>query len=106
MKRLFLHRYLSNIHVNSSDFVFKFHPGSKYNENVFPPMMVGIMSCSRDDEADVREAVEACAAAVGRAVTQLSAVMDVLLPVLRGEVYKSAITCAYLLSCCLFVMVG
>lgn len=40
----------------------------------------------RDDEVEVRQAVDDCAAAVGCAVGQLSAVTDVLLPVLRGEV--------------------
>ena len=34
----------------------------------------------------MRQAVEECAAAVGRAVGELSAVTDILLPVLRGEV--------------------
>lgn len=40
----------------------------------------------RDDEAEVRQAVEECAAAVGSSAIDLSAVLDVLLPVLRGEV--------------------
>lgn len=46
------------------------------------------VSNPRDDEAEVRQAVEKCAAAVGSADIDLSAVMDVLLPVLRGEVRR------------------
>lgn len=44
------------------------------------------MLALRDDESEVRQAVEECAAAVGSANIDLSAVTDVLLPVLRGEV--------------------
>lgn len=40
----------------------------------------------RDDELDVRRAVDDCAAEVGHKVEQLSAATDLLLPVLRGEV--------------------
>lgn len=40
----------------------------------------------RDDEVEVCQAVEECAGAVGREIVDLSAVTDVLLPVLRGEV--------------------
>lgn len=50
---------------------------------------------SRDDEAEVRQAVDECAAAVGRVVVELSAVTDLLLPVLRGEVRASAYTRAH-----------
>eukprot|EP00752_Nemacystus_decipiens_P002612 g2445.t1 len=51
-----------------------------------PQLLGSLGEASRDDEAGVRQAVEECAAAVGSASIDLSAVMDVLLPVLRGEV--------------------
>eukprot|EP00903_Cladosiphon_okamuranus_P019980 g18356.t1 len=51
-----------------------------------PQLLGSLGEASRDDEAEVRQAVEECAAAVGSANIDLSAVMDVLLPVLRGEI--------------------
>ncbi|CAM9495550.1 unnamed protein product, partial [Scytosiphon promiscuus] len=39
----------------------------------------------QDDELEVRQAVDKCAAAVGEAPIDLAAVLDVLLPILRGE---------------------
>ncbi|CAM9588368.1 unnamed protein product [Ectocarpus sp. 6 AP-2014] len=43
----------------------------------------------RDDEAEVRQAVDECAAAIGEAAIDLGAVTDILLPVLRGELLRA-----------------
>eukprot|EP00904_Undaria_pinnatifida_P011354 jgi/Undpi1/7349/HiC_scaffold_22.g09822.m1 len=47
-----------------------------------------LCSLVRDDEPEVRRAVAECAAAIGRAVCDISAVTDVLLPVLKGELLR------------------